>query len=163
MRLNPFAIGRYMKVWVRDKFISITLQRMRGLPKNDALELRDMVGEILTFRTEYLGNPFENISCYESYQKSLSHLFNNSSINDIDINTSLILQDLKSPEKSDLETLSIDVAAAFLKSVANIATFRKKKKKPNPKKMLKYEFFSKLALNAIVEHQTKLETSDHAH
>lgn len=149
-----------MKVWSRDKFIQVTLQSMQGIPEADAIKLRLLVGEILTTRTQHLAFPFANVANEDDFQRALTNLFKTKTVNEIDVNTSLFLQDFKKIVSNDLERLAMNVAAAFLKSASNIATFRKKRKTPSEDKIRLYEFFAKLGLNAMIEFQSTLKVQN---
>jgi len=152
-----------MKVWSRDKYIEVTLQAFKQLDRSEAVSVRHVMGKNLSIGLPTIGNPYSYVDDVQDFNSSLGGLFSRFSINDIDTATSLLLSNTKKSNKSKIDELASQGAAAFLKSSANIATFKKKNKSPNKDKLALYEFFAKMALNSIVEFNASEERTANAH
>ena len=121
------------------------------------------MGRSLSLGIPTLGNPFSYVDDTDDFNNSLGSLFTNASVNDIDVATTILIGSSKSMDSASLEHTSIKAAAAFLKATANTATFRKKKKSPKQEQTALYEFFAKMALNAIIEFNASEERTANAH
>ena len=152
-----------MKLWARDKYVEVTLLDLKKFGPSEAAKMRHLMGRNLSVGLPTLGNPFSYVDDIDGFNNSLGSLFRNASINDIDVATTILISGSKGMDSASLEQTSVKAAAAFLKASANIATFRKKKKSPKKDQTALYEFFAKMALNAIIEFNASEERTANAY
>ncbi|WP_409433707.1 hypothetical protein ACJ3XI_04160 [Litorimonas sp. RW-G-Af-16] len=133
-----------------------TIQLLQHLPKTEetAVEMRQLTGAILSQNLSPLGHPFLEVTTLVEFQQCFDNMVNNSSINEMDAAATKIINISKLKKYSFIEQNAIRCAAAFLKSSANLASLKRKRKAMKSRDAENGEFVTKLALNAIIEFNT---------
>lgn len=148
-----------MKVWARDKYIKLAIHQLKTLEPSDAQAMRQVVGEILVDGLSLIGSPFSAIGSLPEFSTALGNIIDHTPVNEIDVSTSLIIQEGGELNKSLLDDTSHKIAAAFLKSCANVATAKKKNKITKKTTASRYEFLAKIAVNSVVEFNERKEVA----
>ena len=146
-----------MKVWARDKYIKLAIHQLKSLEPTDAQAMRNIVGEILVKGLPLMNSPFETVNSLPEFSTALGNIIDVTPVNKIDMSTSLIIQEGEKLNKGLLDDTSLKVAAAFLKSCANVSTAKKKNKITKQAMAAQYEFLAKIVVNSIVEFNQRKE------